>query len=76
MAKYLMPQARNANTDTVINCTLLEALYIPLTDQVRAEMIAQVWAARMEEEHGGTWLPHVDVYVTKDKDGVPRLRDR
>ena len=76
MAKYLMPQARNANTDTVVNCTLMEAMFIPLEDRVRAEMIAQVWAARMTEEHGGTWLPAVDIYVTKDKHGVPRLQDR
>ena len=76
MAKYLMPQARNVNTDTVVRCTMWEAMFIPLDDTVRAEMIAQVWASRMTEQHGGSWAPEVTVYVTLDKDGVPRLRDR
>ena len=76
MPRYLMPQARNINTDTVVRCSLWEAMHVKLDQQARAEHIAEVWAARMTEQHGGQWVPEVSIYTTVDRFGRTRRADR
>ena len=75
MARYLMPKASNSLTGEIRPCILGSALFIPLHDVERADMVAAKWAIRLTEETGEEWWPLVEEYVTLDRTGKPRLRD-